>query len=64
MTSAEQRRLYLNGFLTLVVLGLLTWLEYHVDGELIGVLLLIGIAKAALIVQMYMHISRFWRVDR
>lgn len=51
-------RPYLRGFLTLVVLGVLTWIEFQVSSQLIFLLLVIGIAKAAIILQYFMHISR------
>lgn len=60
----SNRQAYLNGLLTLFLLGALTWLEFQIDGELIGVLLLIGIAKAAIIAQVFMHISHLWSADR
>lgn len=63
MTDPTHRQSYLNGLLTLVVLGLLTWIEFQIDERLLGVLLAIGIAKAAVIVQMFMHISRLWSAD-
>lgn len=63
MADPSHRPGYLNGFLTLVVLALLTWIEFQIDGRLIGVLLAIGIAKAAVIVQMFMHITRLWSAD-
>ncbi len=60
MTDPSHRPSYLTGFLTLLVLAVLTWLEFQIDGQMILLLLVIGITKAALIVQMFMHISRLW----
>lgn len=52
---------YRNGFLTLIALAVLTWLEFQIDSQLILLLLVVGLAKAAIIVQMFMHITRLWR---
>ncbi len=62
--NSSNRRAYLNGLLTLFALGALTWFEFQVDGELIGLLLVIGIAKAAIIAQVFMHISRLWGANQ
>jgi heme/copper-type cytochrome/quinol oxidase subunit 4 len=51
-------RPYLRGFITLLVLAVLTWIEFQVSSQLIWLLALIGIAKAAIILQYFMHIYR------
>jgi cytochrome c oxidase subunit IV len=56
--SDLSERPYLRGFITLVVLAALTWIEFQVNGMLIFVLALIGIVKAAIILQFFMHIYR------
>lgn len=58
------RASYLPGFLTLLALAALTWLEFQIDGRLIGLLVLVGLAKAGLILQVFMHLSRLWSGDR
>jgi len=49
---------YWRGLLTIAALGGLTWIEFRLSGVLILPLLVIGLAKAALILQFFMHISR------
>ena len=54
----------LRGVLTLLALAALTWGELRVSlltGGSIPILLLFSIAKAALILYLFMHISRLWR---
>lgn len=58
--GAPHRPNYLTGVLTLAALAGLTWLELQIDGELILLLALVGLAKAAIIVQLFMHLSRLW----
>ena len=53
----------LRGILTLLTLAALTWGELQVGsftGGSIPILLIFSIAKAALIVYFFMHISRLW----
>ena len=54
----------LRSVLTLLALAALTWGELQVSmqtGGSIPILLLFSIAKAALILHLFMHISRLWR---
>jgi len=54
----------LRSVLTLLALAALTWGELRVSiltGGSFPILLLFSIAKAALIVYFFMHISRLWR---
>ncbi|MFQ5938110.1 MAG: cytochrome C oxidase subunit IV family protein [Acidiferrobacterales bacterium] len=54
----------LLGVLTLLILAVLTWGELQVSVATSGsipILLLFSIAKAALIVYFFMHISRLWK---
>lgn len=64
MSDPAHRPSYLTGLLTLAALAVLTWLELQIDGQQIFLLLAVGIAKAAIIVQMFMHISRLWSRTR
>ena len=54
----------LRGMLTLLALAALTWGELQVslltEGS-IPILVLFSLAKAALILYLFMHISRLWR---
>ncbi len=65
--TSNKRRLLsetLRGVLTLLALAALTWGELQISrrtGGSIPILLLFSIAKAALIVYFFMHISRLWR---
>ena len=51
---------YWRGLLTLAALGGLTWIEFGLSGGPFLPLLVIGLAKAALILQFFMHVSRLW----
>lgn len=62
--SAPHRPSYLRGAATLAALAGLTWLELLIDGRQILTLLLVGAAKAGLILQIFMHFSRLWAGDR
>ena len=53
--------LYWRGFLTILALGVLTWAEFQIRSGAIGPLILIGLVKAALILQFFMHIARVWK---
>jgi len=55
--------LYWRGFLTILALGVLTWLEFQIRAGPIWPLILIGLAKAALILQFFMHITRVWKPE-
>jgi cytochrome c oxidase subunit IV len=56
---------YRTGVVTLIILGVLTIVEYFVSIYLGSAVLLMIIAliKAAVIVQNFMHISRLWREE-
>ena len=57
-------RATLRGLLTMLALAALTWGELRISlltGGSIPVLLLFSIAKAALILYLFMHIARLWR---
>ena len=57
-------RAALRGMFTLLALAALTWGELRISlltGGSIPILLLFSIAKAALILYLFMHISRLWR---
>lgn len=55
--------LYWRGFLTILALGVLTWVEFQISGGPIWPLILIGLVKAALILQFFMHITRVWKPE-
>jgi hypothetical protein len=59
---ARRSAAYRQGFLVLVGLAVLTILEYLVSVYLSSavMILLMNLAKAGLIVQYYMHVSRLW----
>jgi cytochrome c oxidase subunit 4 len=57
---------YFIGFLVLVILGVLTAVEYYIgthDSPSVALLAVIALVKAALIVNNYMHVSRLWNVE-
>ena len=65
--EARRRRTaaYREGLFTFIGLAVLTGIEYAVSvwlGSLV-LLLIIGLIKAALIVQYFMHVSRLWQED-
>lgn len=54
---------YFIGFAVLVVLAVLTGIEYILgtqDDPMVALLVVIALVKAALIVNFYMHISKLW----
>lgn len=56
---------YRLGLITLVILAVLTVIEYFVSiylGSLV-LLFIIAVIKAAIIVQNFMHITRLWREE-
>lgn len=55
--------LYWRGFTTIIALGVLTWAEFQIRGGAIGPLIFIGLVKAALILQFFMHIARVWKPE-
>lgn len=63
MDANRHRPSYLSGLLTLIGLAVLTWIEFQVNGELIALLVAIGIAKAAVIAYFFMHIARLWSTE-
>ena len=59
-SAAGRTSAYWRGLLTIAGLGGLTWIEFRLSGPILP-LLVIGFAKAALILQVFMHISRVWQ---
>lgn len=59
--SADYRRI----IIIFIVLAVLTIVEYFVSTELGSTifLILIALAKAALIIQFFMHVYRLWREE-
>ena len=54
---------YFNGVIVLIVLGILTAIEYFIgvgDSPSVAVLSVLALIKAAVIVNYYMHVSRMW----
>ncbi len=54
----------LRGVLTLLALAALTWGELQASMTMSGsipILLLFSVVKAALIIYLFMHISRLWK---
>ncbi|HEY4666067.1 MAG TPA: hypothetical protein VIH26_02065 [Anaerolineales bacterium] len=60
-SGAGRASAYRRGLLTIAALGGLTWVEFQLSGGPVLPLLVIGLAKAALILQFFMHISRLWK---
>jgi hypothetical protein len=56
---------YRLGLITLVILAVLTGVEYFVSVALGSLVLLfiIAVVKAAVIIQNFMHITRLWREE-
>ncbi len=56
---------YRLGIISLVILGVLTAVEYFVAVYMDSLVLLfiIALVKAAVIIQNFMHISRLWREE-
>ncbi len=56
-----------RGLLVLIVLGVLTAVEYVIpialDSGSMPFLVVIGLAKAALIVYYFMHVAQLWREE-
>ena len=64
--SENARSAYRRGLITFVVLMALTIVEYFiglVPNPSIVLLFVIALVKAALIVQIFMHIARLWRSE-
>jgi len=61
-SAAKRSAAYRQGFLVLVGLAVLTLVEYLVAVYLssVVIILITNLAKAGLIVQYYMHVSRLW----
>lgn len=62
--SENARSAYRRGLITFVVLMALTVVEYFIGlapSPSIVLLFVIALVKAALIVQIFMHIARLWR---
>jgi len=60
-SGASRASTYWRGLVTLAALGGLTWIEFGLSGGPFLPLLVIGLAKAALILQFFMHVSRLWK---
>jgi cytochrome c oxidase subunit IV len=57
---------YRTGFITLIVLAVLTAVEYWAGVSLanpVVALVILAILKAGIIVQNFMHIARLWREE-
>lgn len=64
--SENKAKAYRLGFITFVVLMVLTIVEYFIGiapNASIVLLFIVALVKAALIVQVFMHISRLWREE-
>lgn len=62
-SGAGRSGAYWRGLLTIAALGGLTWVEFQLSGGPIPLLLVIGLAKAALLLQFFMHIPRLWKSE-
>ncbi len=65
MNGEKKKAAYRLGVTTLIILAVLTGVEYWVgvtSGSAVW-LFLLGLLKAALIVQNFMHIARLWREE-
>ncbi len=63
MSSEKKRAAYQQGVVTLMILAVLTAVEYWVgvaSGSVVW-LFLLALLKAVVIVQNFMHIARLWR---
>ena len=57
---------YFTGFAVLIVLGILTGIEYYFgtkESPIVVVLAMLALIKAAIIVNYYMNISRLWSTE-
>lgn len=66
MNDEKKAAAYRVGVITLIILAVLTAVEFWVSTSFTGAivaLLIIALVKAALIVQNFMHISRLWREE-
>lgn len=62
--SEAKAKAYRRGLITFLVLMVLTAIEYFVAISLASptvLLFIISLIKAALIVQVFMHVARLWR---
>jgi cytochrome c oxidase subunit 4 len=62
--SEAKAKAYRRGLITFLVLMVLTVIEYFVAISLASptvLLFIIALIKAALIVQIFMHVARLWR---
>lgn len=62
----KKRIPYFNGIAVLVVLGILTAVEYIIgtsDSPSVAVLAVLAIVKAAVIINWYMHLGRVWDTE-
>mgnify|MGYP001813450370 CR=1 FL=1 len=65
MEAEKKAAAFRLGVNTLIILAVLTAIEYVVGVTINSAVLLfiIGLVKAAIIVQNFMHISRLWREE-
>lgn len=64
MSQENKARAFRRGAITFVALTVLTIIEYFIGIQPTGFivfLFIIALVKAALIVQVFMHIARLWR---
>jgi len=64
--SERKAAAYRLGIITLIILAVLTALEYWISTGLnasIVFLMIIALVKAGVIVQNFMHIARLWREE-
>jgi heme/copper-type cytochrome/quinol oxidase subunit 4 len=62
--NEQKEKAYLRGLVTFVILMILTAVEYVIAVTLASsttLLFIVALVKAALIVQIFMHVSRLWR---
>ncbi|MCA9961189.1 MAG: hypothetical protein R3E31_08425 [Chloroflexota bacterium] len=65
MNAEKKAAAYRLGVTTLIILAVLTAVEYAVGVTINSAVLMfiIGLIKAAVIVQNFMHIARLWREE-
>lgn len=65
MNAEKKAAAYRLGVMTLIILAILTAVEYAIGVTINSAVLLfiVGLIKAALIVQNFMHIARLWREE-
>jgi hypothetical protein len=66
VVEVEKRRLYRLGLIVLIILGVLTLLEFALSllsVSLVWVFMLIALLKAFLVLRDYMHIGRLFKEE-